>query len=292
MRYFFVFLLIICVSFSFVPPRAKAEVQAKTPPTLTPAARAVLLEEIKRLVEEVQRLQSLLASRTWQTNRQPHRAVLFDFPLKAHYFVDNLKLVPVQPSATIRLEDQVLFSKLVAVIGAAAVGEHIREWRIFAEERGGIGGFVESIPVTKGLIMGVNESAFPVPFSPGDEEALRDLYLHEYAHIVLLERSDLRERFATRFWTNADYRQTEKINLALAQQPFTKTQATFGFDPERFVSFYAQLSLDEDLAETFVAFVKRENFSDSKIVEQKQKFFLADPTLSDLRLQLRQNLGW
>jgi len=253
--------------------------------------RLVLLQQIERLLTEVRRLQSILAERTGvpYAYYTPYNSVFFPLRFESIYLVQNGQLFLTDKFKGEKPADMQLFDLFTAIVGKGAVEEHVREWRVFENKSNDLGAFVELMAGTDDWIVGVNRENF----SQADTQTIKafaNLFVHEYAHIVLFDKKDMTTKFASSFWTSADTRHANLVAQASERNRFTVLRRYFDDNNTRFVSDYATLSPDEDMAETFVSFVREPKPAGATLRDRKILFYYEYKDFVDLRTELRANL--
>jgi len=245
---------------------------------------------IVKLLKEVVRLQKLLAEKLEKANadREPYESVLFSLPIETTYFVDSVQLVPAR-GGVIRPVDQEIFSLFRDVIGKAAVEKYVAEWRIFNVENSDIDAAVESIGDTGRYVVSVNRAGY------SDRTLTRrsfaNLFIHEYSHLLFFERPEFVTDYTDAFWSRADMTHSDAVARAASSRQASLLRSYYEANTDRFVTDYATVSPDEDMAETFVAFVVNEaKPAASSVKNQKIRNFYTDPAFVTVRNMLRNNL--
>lgn len=252
-------------------------------------SRIILLQEIQRLLVEVIRLQALLQEqeKSVVANQLPYELSFFDVSFEEIYFVQNLQLVNAD-SVGVREVDQQLFDLFVSVIGREVVSNKFKEWRVWHDESD-LGAFVESVAGTDTWVVGVNRSGY----KSGDvrtQKSFANLFIHEFAHVEFFPQPEFIASYTNRFWTKADEANSKYMERLSGIKLSTAMLSYYDKNQDRFVSDYATLSVDEDMAETFVSFVLEVKPTGKSIKEQKILSFYEDADLVSLRTKLRQNL--
>ncbi len=278
----FLLIIVLVPLLLLVSPSAVALAESAEAPVVS---RADLLLEINRLLEEVRQLQAILASRQVL---MPVQLTIFDRPFERSYKVQNGSLTAADSRGLPRPIDDELFQLFVDLVGVDAVDTAVAEWRVFYSESEDLGGFVELIPETGQWVVGVNRAGYDKGSSA--RRSFAQLFIHEYAHILLYEKPTFVSEFTKLFWTAADLRHMEAVSKAAGVNRFALLQAYFAKNSERFVSDYATLSPDEDLAETFVALVEDRSFPKGTIAERKLAALAGEPDLSQERSELAARL--
>jgi hypothetical protein len=220
--------------------------------SLAGVEKVEMLERISELLREVIRLQALLAEQQSFT-REPYESVLFTVPMEAYYFVVGTELVPVSGTDT-RVTDQVLFDLFIDTLGSDGVTEYVAEWRVFNDDELDIDAYVESIDDTGRYVLSINRSGF----TTGREavvDSYRKLFIHEYAHMLLFAEPGVIDTFTDVFWTAADIAHQERFAAAVGNRRTSLLNQYYNNHAERFVSDYATVAPEEDMAETFLFLV-------------------------------------
>ena len=279
--------LLLTLSFISTP----LSVSANTMTYAEGKVHAALLEQIKSLLAEVVRLQELLAQRQERTlastSYTPYQTVIFPLSFENIYEVKEGKLKRVGGVDTPKLVDSQLFDLFTATIGGAAVKKHVQDWRVFKNENSDLGAFVELIAGTNNWVVGVNRENYVA----GDVELTRafaNLFTHEYAHILLFDEVAFEASYTNLFWTAQDERHASRV--AQLNNQFSVLNEYYNNNRSRFVSDYATLSIEEDMAETFVAFVREGKPTGNTVRDQKIKQFYTSKLFVAERTKLRANL--
>ncbi len=268
-------------------------VSARTP--LINQSQTVLLAQIEKLLAEVVRLQTLLSKQAQTTKLvsngayTPYSLVFFPISFETILPVENGKLQSLKSTVPVREVDKQLFELFVSVVGEEAVVKHVREWRVFNKPKADMSAFVELIAGTDDWVVGVNREGFS-PTNELTKSSFIDLYLHEYAHILLSNQPEFEERYEKSFWTVADLYQKTSLEQSDSKNKFELMGQYYDENPNRFVSEYATLNSGEDMAETFVSFVTEPKPMGLTIREQKILAFYQEPAMVAIRKTLRENL--
>jgi hypothetical protein len=205
-----------------------------------------LLAQIAELKIELERLRAILAERVLEsTTYVPYQAVLFTKPVEARYQVREGAL-QLEAGKEVRETDTQLFGLLREALGESALTKYLQEWRVFYDDEGDTDAFVEQIAGTDKFILNINRAGFDIT-KVSDQEALKELFVHEYAHMLLLTQKEVIGEYKETFWSLND----EKASWASPDQK----ESYFRFNKDRFVSSYSLNSVDEDMAEIFRAAV-------------------------------------
>ncbi len=252
---------------------------------------AALLLQIKSLLAEVVRLQELLAEQKERSlasaSYTPYDTVIFPLSFERIYEVKNGTIKNTNGETGQRVVDKQLFDLFAAVIGDDAVDEYVKEWRVFKNDNSDLGAFVELIAGTESWVIGVNRESY----SSGDEQLTRafaNLFTHEYAHILLFNETTFETTYKNLFWTAEDQRHSARVQNLNSQ--FSALSRYYDENRSRFVSDYATLSAEEDMAETFVSFVREEKPLGTTIREKKINQFYTSKVFVEARAELRANL--
>lgn len=252
--------------------------------------RVMLLGQIKELLAEVVHLQALLEKQSLSTSYSPYKTVFFNRPFEAIYLVEDGQLLPVGSNQSVRLVDRQLFGLFSSVLGQDIVSSKVKEWRVFNDSISDLGAFVELKTGTDDWVVGVNRFSF----SNSDSQIKKyfaNLFIHEYFHIILFSDPVFNEAFQNKFWTTLDYKHKATSESSSETNRFDILRSYFESNKDRFVSDYATLSPDEDMAETFVSFVLEPKPIGFTISERKILYFYNNSGLVSVREKLRDNLS-
>ncbi len=280
-------LLIFALIFVSIP----STVSAATMTYEEGKVHAALLKQIKSLLAEVVRLQELLAKQEERSlqagSYTPYETVIFPLSFERIYEVESQSLKNTGNENGQRSVDKQLFELFAAVIGEEAVDEYIKEWRVFNNKNSDLGAFVELIAGTESWVVGVNRESYVA----GDEQLTRafaNLFVHEYAHILLFNETAFETTYKSLFWTGEDVRHSARVQSMSDQ--FSVLNRYYDENRSRFVSDYATLSAEEDMAETFVSFVREARPTGTTIREKKINQFYTSKVFVEARAELRANL--
>lgn len=260
-------------------------------------SQTMLFTQIERLLAETTRLQSLVVKQQQDNNfvhvsatsYTPYVSVLFPVVYESTYLVENGHLRTIIPGKSISANDAKLFTLFVNTVEEENVAKYVREWRVFYDSESDLGAFVEYMPTADAWIVGVNREGFIA----GDKEVttiFSNLFIHELAHIVLSEKPYFETYFAGNFWTTADTQHGVEVEQTAIDSRFETLNHYYQNNATRFVSDYATLNPKEDIAETFLAFVREEKLLGVSLREQKIRAFYTEPDLVVLRGVLRANM--
>lgn len=268
-------------------------VLANTSPVATNAERVVLLQQIKQLLAEVVKLQALLekqnlATKGNATNYTPYETVFFKRAVETIYLVEGGQLLSTNGSSVRRVDKQ-LFDFFAAVVGSDVVTKEIKEWRIFYDDKSDLGAFVETVSGSGKWLVGVNRYSYSSD-NLQIKKSFANLFVHEYSHILLFQEQVFTEDFTNKFWTKEDFGHQKRVSGVPDSERFNALRHYFDNNKDRFVSDYATISPDEDMAETFVSFVKEDKPFGYTLAERKILAFYEESQFVDLRAQLRTNL--
>lgn len=273
-------------------------VTANASTSLSEQHRLELLEQIQRLLDQVLVLQKQLedkqshslVSGTIVKNRTPYESKFYNFPHEAIYFVVDGQLVNSNSKRGVGDTAQKTFDLFTSVVGKRAVKKSVDEWRVFNNQKSDVGAYVELMETTedgpRDWIVGVNREGF----DSESTKSFANLFVHEYGHILFYDKPTFEERYKDNFWTKADIEHGEEVNEARSDEKFTLTQDYYENNSKRFVSDYATVSFGEDMAETFVYFIREDKPVGNTIRNQKILAFYQEPDLVEIRTQIRSNL--
>ena len=269
--------------------------------TLTPVERSAIVAKIDALIEEIDRLEALLEERRAEAflsaahiQADHYETTYYTDAVEQILPVVDGKLVATDAGA-VRQVDRDLFAILRTTIGAAALETYIREFRVFDDETRDIGAFIELKAGTDEWIIGVNRNVYDEDIAVRPERVegfYEQLFIHEYAHILTFYFEDIEDVFADRFWTKSHWRHAEAVEDVQGDERFEKLSAYYRKHDDEFVSDYATVNPDEDLAETFVVYVYDDVLPTERSTVAAKKRFLADTNVfRDAREVIRENLG-
>ena len=262
--------------------------------TISPERKAAALLELKQLqaklevlLKEYARLQATSAA--LDTPAKPLSLEFFDLPFTGIYFIRGGQLVQTESKKSIDPADEELFTLFKGVVGEVALRTYFTEWRTFDDDAGDLGGFVELAPKADRWVIGVNQADY---FYSGEDsrESYISLYIHEYAHVLLYDKPKLTAAFTDQFWTKADVANQKKLARLSGEDRFEASLDYYEQNGDRFVSDYATVSPDEDMAETFVTFILEDRAGGLSTAAAKQNFFYTDTDLVAVRTELQKNL--
>jgi hypothetical protein len=223
-------------------------------------------------------------------NRTPYESQFYNFSHRAIYFVDNNRLINAKSGEGVSDIDQELFVLFKNVVGELAVSKHVDEWRIFNKKNSDLGAYVELMSTTasgpRNWIMGVNTAGYGY----GASKSFANLFIHEYGHILFYDKPDFVTSYKNNFWTVTDIKHAEKARITSDDERFDLNQNYYEKNSLRFVSDYATVGVDEDMAETFVYFIREDKPTGNTIRDQKILAFYQESDLVGVRTQIRANL--
>ena len=247
--------------------------------------RAELIQQIEFLQQEIKRLQLRLQEQQRSLSRL-YETEFYDGPLRAAYEIEDGELA-IRAGISSGV-DQVLFELLQDIVGEREVDRHFEEFRVFSTFGDQLG-FVELKDGTNDWILGINTAHYD--FSVGIERLYRDLFIHEYAHVLSYENSEVVDEFAARFWSGEDYRHSSRVESSSEARAIALREDYFFDNQDRFVGDYATVNPEEDFAETFVEYVLSDIVPlGGSVVDQKVRYLDFFDELRQVRKDIRQNL--
>ena len=266
-------------------------------PTSTHAAPAsdTIRSKIDALLAQIEELQALLTAATAASEASVPRRPLYEstiFPVEpeAAYRIRTGQLVRIDRDLPVRAGDADIFHLFADVLGTSAVERYVDEWRIFYEESLDLGGFVEQRADTGEWIVGINRAEFDSD-DPAERASFAELFIHEYAHLLVADLPEQLDEFTDRFWRARDHAHSERVAQLSGEQRFDALLTYYDRHEDRFVSDYATLNPDEDFAESFLAFILTDRPSSGTIAEAKVRFFYRSADWQLERARLRANLN-
>ncbi len=280
-------LLVFFISVNLFPAEVRANYNQKTSVN---AKDTYFLQVINQLLLEVLRLQNLLnEQKSVSEDRVPYPSVLFTRPMEAKYFTQDNRLTSVS-GGVVREIDQELFRFFSDVLGKEAVAKYVAEWRVFYEEDANIDAFVESTENPNRFVVSVNRFGFDQTKNES-RQSYAELFIHEYAHLLFLEQTDLVKNYTEMFWTPADINHANRLKNLHGEEAGYKLMSYYENNQDRFVSDYATFSPDEDMAETFVTLVYGDLPTGQTIRDLKILALYGNPTLRLVYNRVRENLA-
>jgi hypothetical protein len=245
--------------------------------------------QIQTLLKEIERLKALLSARlAEEATPVVYESKFFDFDFEAVYQVTPTGIKRIDdPEAGVRANDVRLYALFTDIVGKDQAYRYIQDFRVYNDPDADTSAFVETMSGSDKWLMGVNSDDFT-----SRDRAVRasfiDLFLHEYAHLLLLDEKALVSDFKETFWTTADTRHAARV--ADANKRFDIMEDYYKSNADRFVSDYATMNHNEDMAETFVDFITKDMPAKSTVRGQKVRFFYTSPEFVAERTRLRENL--
>ncbi len=270
------FLILLTPQFSYAAPVRSAE-------------RSVLLEQISVLTKEVERLRALLAQKQDNTYRF---ATFTPSTAEIRYDVTNGVLTRGRgvPNAT----HEALFKQFKEIIGSEAASRYMSEFRVGhvrdATLDDYIEGYIKLIPEDDTWMLSLKRDGTK-PVSKLEHELFEELFIHEYGHVVLYYEEAFSNTFTNRFWDYATYRASERTKGIYEREGYGGLEDAHRGYRDEFVSGYAILNPEEDMAETFVAFIEGEYPTGSDTFDNKVRFFYTNATMVSVREEIRDNIG-
>lgn len=220
--------------------------------------RASLLEQIKVLLEQIITLQKALAEKS---NNDGLKSIILSSTavVEARYRVYN----PADFSWINNTQREVLMERFVKLT-PDHFDERLDEFVFFIDEATETDAFVETLNGTDSWRVGFSKD---FASHSVQDKAATDLLVHEIGHIISYEEAINKTplgSFEDEFW-GRDRNQYE------------------------FVSEYAQKSVEEDFAESFMKYVLTDG-SYRGIAVEKVHFFNRYPILRQYRLEIRSNI--
>ncbi len=185
--------------------------------------------------------------------------------------------------------DQELFEIFVQTLGVTVVNNYIQEWRVFYDAKRDLGAFTELVPETGKWVVGINRADY-VRDNNEVYNLYANLFIHEYAHILLFNKQSFLDKYTSNFVTKSDTKHHVELQLRPLSERFLISLQYYDLNEDSFVSDYATVSVDEDLAETFLTFVREEKPTGSTVRDRKILAFYEEADFVLIRTTLRANL--
>jgi hypothetical protein len=263
--------------------------------------RAQLIATIQLLQQQIQALQAIVDARNEvapatsrsHVGRSTDRVADVDF-----YDGDYRAIYKVQSYSDIDLihgrtgsYDDIMWDRLVAIASADFIEDYVREFRTYNDADAPHDAFVYRYN-TEAWVFAINLHIITPMQTHTDYERLRDLLLHEFAHILFTEEYQwAEEQFADIFWDAGDYRHAKKVAAETDNdERWDRLDNYYKKNEDEFVSAYATSNYHEDVAETFVHFVLRNRPQSDDRIEEKIDFMYDIDGLRELRKDIRDDL--
>jgi hypothetical protein len=289
-------LVLVCISLG--PFSASAQVSYYNQ---SDQVRLSLLVQIKKLLKEVVLLQVQLEKQITveqkkrstskpYLQRTPYKSNFFSFPFESIYYLNKTSLFNFDGIDDVRTNDEQLFNLFMGVVGEKVVKKYVREWRVFNNEENDIGAFVELMSTgPEDWVVGINRATF----TSNDERvrhSFSNLFIHEYSHIILYEQHGFEEKYENKFWIKDDYKNKLKVEQAKPSDRFQVMDRFYDSNKNRFVSDYSTVSPKEDMAESFVVFVREGIPTGNTVRDKKVLSFYQEEIFIEVRENIRANL--
>ncbi len=253
--------------------------------TISTAERQQLLNYIATLEQEVARLEAILEAR-----RTPAREIEVygsRVRLESSYQVmSNGGLYPTPRRAV----DQELLWLWNGIVGTSTTVAKVDYWQIFNDRSTELGAYVETEGWGNDWRVSINRAEYDHR-KQAEREAFAELFVHEYAHILLFDFPEITEAFASRFWSVRDYAHSDALEGESLDEMIRALERYYEDNQTRFVSDYATVSLDEDVAETFLTLVLNPaSAREQSTLADKQRFLMIYPVVRTAVVTLRANL--
>lgn len=246
--------------------------------------RTELLRQIDLLTKELVRLQALL------TEQQKSQAAFYPSTAETRYTVVDGILVRGREGP--RAIHQELFQQLKDVLGEEAVEANIDEFRVGhvrdTSLENYIEGYVELLPGNDMWSLTLRRDGTK-PLNEEERELFSELFVHEYAHVLLHNEPAFAATFTNRFWDDSTYRDSARAKRMYEREGYGGLDDALKGRGGAFVSGYALLNPDEDMAESFGAFVERPYPSGTSVLDKKIRLFYTNAAFVREREALRAN---
>lgn len=270
-------------------------VQSAAQTSATPGAeRAILFAQIESLLAEIERLQALVKTQhdrvAGVSTSRLYASSYYDGPYEALYRVNGSALTPWRGTPHVRTRDSVIWALLRNVLGYREIERYIDEFRIYADEEARYDAFVEQKGDSDDWVFGVNAAYVNNVTHPSTARSAAELFIHEYAHILIHYYPDIGATFAE-YWGRSDRAHAKDIRGVTDERDRrTQLNAYFAAHEDRFVSAYATLDPEEDFAESFTTFVLAGAPTERTLAAEKVRFFYQYDRLVEIRDGIRDRL--
>ncbi len=250
--------------------------------------RTELLAHIATLTKEVERLKALLSLRI---SVEANTRVFYPSTSEVRYDVvdGTIERGRVSPNPT----HAELFQQFKDTVGKVAADAYISEFRVGhvrdTSLENYIEGFIELKPSSGTWVLTLRRDGTK-PLNSEERELFTELFIHEYGHVVAYYEEAFSDAFTNRFWTPATYRASDRVHKVYDKEGYgTLEDSHRGFAGE-FVSGYAMLNPDEDIAETFVLFIENPYPKGTSVLDEKVRYFYTNLAMVAARTEIRSNL--
>ncbi len=252
-------------------------------------------QKIAALMQQINELRALLAD--LQQKKQDdtlYETFFFGTDFTAIYRNDDLTLTRIDAPGLPRNIHYDMWEHFIDVVGEKAAELYIDEFRVFNRSNSALGGFVEVKPHSIGQkrewVLAINSD----DYRRGNTQiydSYTDLFIHEYAHILLYETPFFKQQFREEFWSEADEQHAKNLDDRSESEIEELLEKYYDKNDVRFVSDYATFSPDEDMAESFTYFVYEDLTLGRDIISKKIRSFYSEPLFVQARNEIRRNIG-
>jgi hypothetical protein len=165
----------------------------------------VLNEQILLLTAklEAQQAASLMSTQTTRTVDDLKVSDFYDGTYTALYETNGGVLSPIGRTA-VRLIDERLWDRFVALTGKRYALVNVQEFRVFADSDSPYDAFADLDTETGKWILGFN--TYGIDFTePSVWKEIDPILVHEYGHMLIDADQDLYTAFVTQFWSGSKY---------------------------------------------------------------------------------------
>ena len=196
-------------------------------------------------------------------------------------------------TASIPNNDEQIWQLLIDVVGAPTARTYINEFRIYSDSNAEFDAFIELKRLEVGTgdwIFGINDADFDLD-NASSRQNLRDLFIHEYAHLLIHYRPAVETLFTNKFWTTDDYEHKRDVSSASLSKRDDLIENYYSKNDQDFISSYATISPEEDFSESFLHFVLLEKPTGVSTSDKKINFLYDYADLVTIRTQIRDRLN-
>jgi len=190
--------------------------------------------------------------------------------------------------------DERMWQLFVDTIGVSATKEYVGEFRTYDDKYSEFDAFVEtdsSLGNSAEWVLAVNTATLDI-HDEDETESTQELFIHEYAHLLIHNMPDAEESFIDSFWTSNDLNHSKEVAGASSRKASRLAEEYYDEKPNAFVSSYATISPEEDFAESFMHFVTEKRPRGDRKYEKKMLFFYDYSELVEIRSDIRSRINF
>lgn len=258
--------------------------------------RGAMLELIAALKSQVRMLEARLSSEGKVLGASGARSIALSSLQPSSFYNGQYDSLYSTLGGTLTLigggrggqEHEEVWDMFTSIVGVS-VGD-VSEYRIYSDADANFDAFVDTVGVRGTWILGVNFYDLDLG-RESEREALTDLLIHEYAHMLMHEYPTVATDFNDSFWNSEDLAHARSVLNASPSRRDALVSGYYETHSQDFVSEYAATDPLEDVTESFVAFVQGNGWRAGNTKEaQKANFFYAYPAFVQIKERLEGSL--